>query len=224
VPGRPAAPITASAGAAVPSGVASRATKPLDQLDAAGAGGAAGAAAWWRRLPWWLPVALLVGLAIAGLPRVLGLVLRRRRWRRTSTGRPASEVAWDDLAGRLGDLGLGWTWSWTPRAALHRLITEHRLSGPAAEALTRLSGALEAERYAPPGRPVRTDGLRQDVDVVISTVAAGLPRRARWRAEWWPRSVWSWLAGSGRQASDRTTSWVDDVEGQVGRWTRRISR
>jgi len=188
--------------------------------------GSSASSSWWQRVPWWLPVGLLVVLALASVPMLLGWWWRRRRWSQAGRRLPVAEVAWEDLATRLTDLDLPWAWSWTPRAAQHRLLTDHQLSELAAQALRRLTGGLEAMRYAPPNDSSPDSALvasaRQDVDTVASSVAQGLPSGQRWQARLLPHSALARLSGTARRLDGAATTWLDHAEQQLGQSAARV--
>jgi transglutaminase-like putative cysteine protease len=220
----PTAPSAASSAkpSAQPSAAPSRAARdPLSVDDPA----AAAAAPWWQRVPLWVPAALAVALLVGAVPMLLSWWWRRRRWARAGRGLAVAEVAWEDLATRLTDLDLPWAWSWTPRAAQHRLLSDHELSEPAAQALHRLASGLESMRYAPPSQaaaPALVTAARQDVDTVAGAVAADLPVRQRWQARLLPHSTLARLAGTARRLDGAATVWFDHAEQQLGESAAKI--
>jgi transglutaminase-like putative cysteine protease len=140
-------------------------------------------------VPWqslWI-LALLV--ALLGVPLAATQVARRARWRRARTAVARAEAAWEELRERLGDLGVRWAASWTPRALQLRLVSDHQLDAPTQAALGRLVEDIEHARYAPPDQQGRGAGeLREDVHAVARAVTVASEKRARRRARWFPRS------------------------------------
>ncbi|GAB3782432.1 DUF3488 and transglutaminase-like domain-containing protein [Nocardioides pacificus] len=163
-------------------------------------------------LPWGTIMA--VGLALvlltilALLPRGLRRAHRTRRW---TAGDPDS--AWTELRASVLDLGLGWPEGLSPRATrdvvarwlapvaarateqgADEVPLERPRRGPetapeAAEALDRLTAAVERQRYARSGSTVDAASLHRDVDHCVASLTAGVSRSSRTRAAWWPRSV-----------------------------------
>lgn len=137
---------------------------------------------------------LLVGVAV--LPRGL-----RRRARDTRLDGGA-ESAWEELAASARDLGVPWPTGRSPRETRDQVVQyfgvpgqqDGRPSGrPEPEARTALDsvvGRLELARYSrthdvPPG------ALRDDVLTCVGALSDGATPRARRRAEWLPRSLFS---------------------------------
>lgn len=209
---RPSESASASSSAAAPSASddapsATRATRP-ENLDA----GAQSSLV--ERVPWRLLAAAGLLLVALSLPAVAALAGRRHRWRvALVTGpdgpRARSEAAWDELRARLSDLGVAWPGSWTPRATVRGILTEHELAEGPAGALRRLAADLEEARYAPPGRwqgdgDWQGDGRgdpqgdregdrppadrQADVRAVVAAVAETRSRPVRLRAAAFPRS------------------------------------
>jgi hypothetical protein len=56
-------------------------------------------------------------------------------------------------------------------------------------ALDRIVLSLERLRYARAGEAGDLDELQADLQTVVASLQGGATRRARRRAEWWPRSV-----------------------------------
>ncbi len=161
---------------------------------------------WWQRIPWrLLGVLALIGLA-ALIPLAGARVSRWLRWRAVNGPGQAAEAAWDELRERLSDLGVGWARSWTPRAVTQRLGQEHSLNRRAQAGLDRLSQDVEGLRYAPPGETRTRDvaAIRQDVNSVVDSVAAGSDASSRRRARWFPRSG---MTAIGRLLAMPVTAW-----------------
>jgi len=176
-------------------------------------------------VPWrWL--AGLAGLLLlGGVPLVVELLVRRSRWRRAARGTAVArvEAAWDELRERLGDLGVTWATSWTPRALQLRLVSDHGLPGSAQAALARLVDDLEHVRYAPPdGAGREVPALRSDVVLVVEAVAASA-KVAPWvrrRARWLPASGLRVLSGAVRRvdvAADQAGRRVSELGADVRR-------
>lgn len=144
---------------------------------------------------------LLLG-ALALVPRT---VRRRRTANRWRSGDPA-EAGWAELRDVAVDLAVPWPTGRSPRAGAHRLALhfgaplsddtpERPAKGPrenpvATEAVQRLATLLEENRYAPPGGPAADlDEVRELVATCTAALRGGATRRARRRADWWPRSV-----------------------------------
>jgi transglutaminase-like putative cysteine protease len=153
--------------------------------------------------PW-----LAVGGGIAGGIAVVALLLlprtiRRRRTRvRVGAG---PEAAWAELRDTAIDLGVPWPDGRSPRETRMRLVdylgapvgrdTPERprhgadVAPDAVLALDRIVLSLERLRYARAGEAGDLDELQADLQTVVASLQGGATRRARRRAEWWPRSV-----------------------------------
>ncbi|WP_088289343.1 DUF3488 and transglutaminase-like domain-containing protein [Kineosporia sp. A_224] len=152
-------------------------------------------------IPWRVVLAVLL-LGLLGLvPLLAATVVRRRRWRRAVTASARAEAAWEELRERLADLGVRWASSWTPRALQRRLADDHTLGGSERGALGRLVDDVESARYMPPGAPGRDpDEMGEDVRTVADGVALTVPKGARRRARWFPRTGVEVLGGIARSA------------------------
>jgi transglutaminase-like putative cysteine protease len=163
-------------------------------------------------IPWRVLAGLLILLAVCGVPLLVSLLVRRRRWRVARTGAERVEAAWDELRERLEDLGVRWASSWTPRALQLRLVADHRLAEAEQAALGRLVSDLERVRYAPPGAVIRESAaLRGDVDVVVHGVSASEA------VEVWVRRRARWIPSSGLRAVGRAARRVDVAADAAGR-------
>jgi transglutaminase-like putative cysteine protease len=163
-------------------------------------------------LPTVIGLGVLVLLAVPALTR---LVVRRRRWRNTSTPTIAALAGWADLQATLVDFGYGWDPSDPPRRGATRLAEARHLVGEPAEALHRLASATERARYAPEMTPV--GDLRADVESVRGALAEGSSRWVRWRAVLLPRSTRSVAIA----LSERVADGFDVLDGAVTAVTRR---
>jgi transglutaminase-like putative cysteine protease len=181
-------------------------------------------------LPWRLIAVVLVLVAAAVSPLVASGLARRRRWRRAVTGAARTEAAWEDLRQRLGDAGVRWAASWTPRALQRRLITDLRLGGSEQAAMGRLVADLEAARYAPPeDAPGRSrEELMRDVGLVVAAAEEVLPAKTRWSTRLFPpsgvrvirdtaRRADESASTAGRAMSERTAALRDSVGATRGR-------
>ena len=185
---------------------------PLDNLGAgAGASGSSQ-----TKLPV-VPVAIgLAALLRLAIPAVTRLVVRRRRWRATSTPTTAALAGWADLQDTLLDLGCSWDPADPPRRGAEHLVAAKHLAGDAAEAVRRLAEATERARYAPEMTPV--GDLRADVDTVRSALAAGSTRWVRWRAVLLPRST----RAVSSALSEKLADGLDAVDTAVAAVTTRL--
>lgn len=219
-PEEPEATPSASASVSASAGAASRAPRPApEEQDAAGA---TASESWVSRIPWrLLGVLALLGL-LAGAPWLAAQVVRRRRWAQARTPLARAEAAWDDLHDRLGDLGVRWVRSWTPRALLHRLTGDHALDAEPRAALQRLVEDIERARYAPP-RPEgerTTPQVRADTDQVVGAVAAAVGPGARRRARLMPASGVAVFTGLGVKRN----STIEETDPRLPQVLPRLSR
>ncbi len=144
----------------------------------------------------------LLGLLLLGvlvmLPRTVRRLRREARWR---TG--TAEAAWAELRDAATDLAIPWSIGRSPRATGSKLADHfaapsdlarpprgHDTNPEAREALARLVGAVEVERYAPRSLEVAPGELRDDVTTCVVALRNGVGERGRRRAEWLPRSWW----------------------------------
>ena len=191
--------------------------RPQSPSPAPGAGDAAGGGG----IPWRGLLAMAAATVALGLllitPRSLRRSRRDRRWRVLD---PA-EAAWVELRDTVVDCGHAWPAGLSPQGTRSRLVgllgppaggpggdVERPRRGPAVAgaalaALDRVVTAVELARYS--ARPVPGDptALRRDAETCTSSLLAGLPRRARRRAVWLPRSV---LRRPSRTAGNRGRS------------------
>ena len=173
-------------------------------------------------VPWlWL----LGGLVVLALLVLLVLTPRAvRRRRRTARSERGPEDAWAELRDTVRDLGMLWPRERSPRQTAEVLVhwfglppDEHTPERPrrgpevnpdAVDALDRVVLALELSRYAE--REPGPDGSwSADVETCALALAGGSSRRARRRAEWWPRSLFT-----RERVVSRPVSEDDDQDGQ----------
>ncbi|HPU12229.1 MAG TPA: DUF3488 and transglutaminase-like domain-containing protein [Aeromicrobium sp.] len=129
-----------------------------------------------------LRAGLAAALALFALALGPALVRQFRRRRRFSPGASA-EPLWAEVEDTAVDLGIGRLPTQTPRSFADSLI-EHG-ADPTATGL--LLTQLERERYGGQNRP--TDDAVAGTHEVLSSLAAGADRRSKWRARFWPRSL-----------------------------------
>lgn len=147
-------------------------------------------------LPWRV-VAVLVLLVVLGLLPVSATWVRRRsRWRRSTDRVAMAETAWEELRERLGDLGVSWSRSRTPRAVQAWLGEQTTLEKPESAALGRLVTDLESARYVRPGAVGgrEREAMVSDVRTVTRAVTRSVPPATRQRARWLPPSALGTLA------------------------------
>jgi hypothetical protein len=163
-------------------------------------------------------------LLLALLVPVTAAVSRRLRRRRARDRRALVDAAWDELAERVGDLGVTVPVGATPRQ-LAAQLAGHLPSGPpvtavgsvgdlgedeARQALRRARQTVERSRYsragADPSAPgVDSSTMLDDVRTVVRTIAAGRSRRDRLAARLLPASgrrlLRAWVEQRGRQVA-----------------------
>ncbi len=154
--------------------------------------------------PWLLVVLVLVVVALVVLVVLTPRALRRRRREVRLAGGP--EDGWLELRDTVRDLGLLWPRARSPRQTADVLVrwfgappdeftAERPRRGPetnplAVDALERIVLALELSRYAE--REPGPDGSwSRDVEACVLALSGGTTVRARRRAEWWPRSLFT---------------------------------
>ncbi|MDT0495639.1 DUF3488 and transglutaminase-like domain-containing protein [Streptomyces griseus] len=170
---------------------------------------------------------VLGALLVLLLPLLPLLWRTRARNRRLGSGgrTPADAAAralaaWQEITDSAWDYGIAPDESLTPRGAAARIVRLGGLDTMAAEAVHRISGAVEQVLYAPEPRPAA--GLTEDVLTVRAGLDASAGRGARLRAKLAPRSAVrvAWAV------SDRWTTlaqrWTDRPG--RGRWTARLRR
>ncbi|SDE96381.1 Transglutaminase-like enzyme, putative cysteine protease [Blastococcus fimeti] len=133
---------------------------------------------------WAAPVGLALlalALAAAGAPAGVRLLQRRRR-----LSRGTAAALWDELTATADDLGVPRDPAWTPREA-GRALAER--TGPAgAAAIARLARAEELAGYGP-ATAAQEEGLDAALGTARQELHAGVDRRARLRAAFWPASL-----------------------------------
>lgn len=189
---QPTAPTAApSASSAAPSAGPSKEEdcppdqKKLGECGAAaadpGAGSESGGASVGTVLAW-----AFVAVVLAALPFLPFLWRRRLRSRRLESGDVLA--AWRELGDSAWDVGIDPDEALSPRGAADRVVTLGRLDQRAAEAVRRLSAAVERALYAPPGAEPSHGALAPDVLLVRTALLAGVSRTTRLRALFLPRS------------------------------------
>ncbi|SHL84626.1 transglutaminase TgpA family protein [Actinacidiphila paucisporea] len=189
---------------------------------AAGSGGSGGSGFGGLRLAGLVLIALLV-LAVPTLP----LLWRRRvRAGRLRGGREKADglvlSAWHEVLDTGWDYGIQPDGSETPRRAMSRMVTEGRLSGPAAEAATSLASAVERTLYAP--QPQAATGLAADVHAVRAGLHASAGRGARLRARFFPRSFVRVLWSASATTASVSASLSRTMERLTAPLRRRLTR
>ncbi|MGW2262482.1 transglutaminaseTgpA domain-containing protein [Streptomyces sp. NPDC001780] len=148
-------------------------------------------------------LSVLGALVVITLPLLPLLWRTRTRARRLGSGGRTSAAtadtsartlaAWQEITDTAWDHGIPPDDALTPRKAADRLIRLGRLEGDAAQAVHRVAGSVEQVLYAPEPRPA--PGLADDARRVREAMASSVPRRARLRALFVPRSavrvIWS---------------------------------
>jgi transglutaminase-like putative cysteine protease len=168
--------------------------------------------------PAWPTVgALLVGAVLVGGVLAPAALRRRQRDRRLAAvaagGPAAADAGWRELLAESADRGVPSPPSDTVRGAARRMVREHRLDGPAQEALRTVIGAVEASWYG--GRHPGVDELSGPVRTVQAGLTTGTPLPLR--ARLLPRSV---LAPPSRTTPTTTDDVDDDDEGRRTAATR----
>lgn len=145
--------------------------------------------------PGWLPAILvgLVALLATALPALIRALVRGARRSTVAAGGPAAaHTAWRELRDTCLDLGSTWDLAESPRSTAARLAAsgESGLGAEARDALWRLALAEEGARYAP--EPQQVQGLRDDLDTVVSALSGAATTGRRWRAVLLPPSLAPW--------------------------------
>ncbi|MFE2284945.1 transglutaminaseTgpA domain-containing protein [Streptomyces sp. NPDC059443] len=140
------------------------------------------------------------GLALLALPFLPFLWRGRLRSRRLDSGEVLS--AWRELGDSAWDVGIDPDEALSPRGAADRVVTLGRLDPEAADAVRRVSAAVERALYAPPGAEPSYEGLAGDVLLARTALLAGVSRATRLRALFLPRSSarLRWAAAARRAA------------------------
>ncbi|MGW6709741.1 transglutaminase TgpA family protein [Streptomyces sp. NPDC054956] len=126
------------------------------------------------------------GLLVLGLPLLPFLWRRRLRARRLGSG--GVLAAWRELGDAAWDVGIPPDEALSPRGAADRLVELGKLGPEAADAVRRLSGAVEHALYAPPGTEPSYGAAGTDVLLARAGLLAGVSRTTRLRALFLPRS------------------------------------
>jgi hypothetical protein len=133
---------------------------------------------------WLIPLA---ALAVALVPALIRLAVRRNRLGGPVDAAAAAEAAWLELRDSVRDLRLPWSGSMTPRARERSIAPLVGSDSEARTALQRLAKCVEQARYA----TTVFEGNEPAADA--STVMAAISRRTdgarRLRAVLWPASL-----------------------------------
>jgi transglutaminase-like putative cysteine protease len=175
-----------------------------------------------RRGPGGIPLGylvLIVAVALAIIPALARLAIRRRRWLTASGDAGRAHAAWRELGSDLTDHGAHGALSESPRAVARRLAADLALDEAARQAVGRLAAAEERARYA--RTPAASETLPADLALVRRALAASVPLRRRWRARLLPASVLIPVWRALRQASD-VFGWLDAASLRVRGSLRRL--
>ena len=146
-------------------------------------------------IPWWLVTAVLGVLALltlAALPRVVRG--RRRRARlaalqdATLTPQRRANAAWDEFRALAEDYGVTSPASDTPRVRARRLAAGLPGAQPAVD---HLVADVESASYGAPDTRWSPRTTPEDLARVRDELRHRAPRGGRFRADWWPASLWS---------------------------------
>ncbi|GAA1784294.1 DUF3488 and transglutaminase-like domain-containing protein [Streptomonospora arabica] len=182
--GRPGADAAPSAPQEQEEPTASSDSPEPTEEDESGSGGGPGEG---RGAGWWWAALVPALLAVAAVPGLARVLVRRTRWVRAGTPARRARAAWRELRDDCRDLGLFWSPAESPRAVAGRLAADHG-PGPAAEAaLWRLAMAEESAHYAPEFR--QEGSPSDDSRLVRSALRASRGRGAALRASLLPGSL-----------------------------------
>ncbi|MEP6666581.1 MAG: DUF3488 and transglutaminase-like domain-containing protein [Nocardioidaceae bacterium] len=173
----------------LPSGTAIEDTsKPTSSADTSTAGAGAGKSSGGNAGPpsrYWLAAVLLLALAL--LPAMIRLGVRRNRMTRPIDGSVAAESAWAELRDHVRDLHMPWSGSMTPRARERAVIPMLDGDVAGAAALRRLTASVERARYA--ASPMAGATPANDAKEVMAVISRAAERGQRIRAFLWPSSL-----------------------------------
>jgi transglutaminase-like putative cysteine protease len=200
-------------------------TATRDQLDrptGAPSSGLSGSAGRTFRVPakvWVVLGIILLGLAATPFAAFAGRWRRRRRARDLVA---RTEAAWSDLLVRVDDLGIDLPLGATPRQIQAQLLERTSLRAEPAEALDRLTRAIERVRYAAPAaqRPGGMDTVEADLELVVRGVRVSRDRASRLRARVLPRSGTDQLVVLSARAGER----IALVDRRIARTGRSVTR
>ncbi len=154
-----------------------------------------------RSVPLWLLIGGPIVVALLVTPALSRVAIRRRRYRRAGTDPVArANAAWAELRDTAVDLGYSWSPSETPRQAAVRLARKAKLRQRDADALNRLTTAVERARYAPVAGD--TSSVAGDVTQVRSGLARRVGRPQRIRSMLLPASTVVILHWFGERIAD----------------------
>ncbi len=165
-----------------------------------------------------LGVGALVLLLLAS-PALVHAGRRRRRWRTPTPG-----TAWLQLRDDATDIGYDWRPAESPRTASARLVRETGLEGSAAQAVNRLTAAVERERYARPGTGGAGEpehGFAADSATVRRALRAHSAPRQRVRAVLLPAST---VRRASSFAGSRTADLLDAGDRLIAAGAARVRR
>lgn len=139
-------------------------------------------------IPLWVPVGLVVLIALALIPAGARELRRRRRFAAARRGDP--NPLWAELSDMAIDLGYRWSPARSPRQVVAWLGAD---AGDSAPALEALAAAVERQRYGRTGSG-RTD-LGPGLRAIRARLRARRSGRTRFWSTFWPASLgWgSWL-------------------------------
>jgi len=159
------------------------AARALAPLEAAGADATAG-----RPGGWPLVVVAAALLALAVLPWLVGVLVRRRRWARAGDDPILqAEAAWAVVQDAAWEAGLRGPDSATVRSTAAEIAQAAALPPAEAARLQAVAVATERARFAA-AAPV-AHGLRKDAEALRAALIAPRSRRTRWMAACWPAPV-----------------------------------
>lgn len=127
---------------------------------------------------------VLAAVLLLGLPALLRFARRQRRWR---SGADSVEPLWAELQDTAIDLGMGASATETPRAFARRLAESTYDSGELYSLLNR----VETSRYGSVAVRESQEVALRETQALVSNLETASSPRSRWRARWWPRSLWT---------------------------------
>jgi transglutaminase-like putative cysteine protease len=181
VPSEPSPQQAEDGGSAAQAPPAARALAPLEEAVGGAAAGARPSSA-----PLLAVLAALTALAV--MPWLAGVLVRRRRWARAGDDPVLrAEAAWAQVQDTAWEVGLRRPDGATVRSTAADLAAAADLPSAQASRLQAVAVATERARFAPAAAPA--DALRSDADAVRAALLEPRSRRTRWFATWWPAPV-----------------------------------